>query len=224
MSFRRRNIGITATSGSLKAQTTAAATSLLSDAPPSSEKRDAGVAVPPKGSDLRPGAASSTNTNTPASTTTSTSAAAAVTLKTTALPGIRPSPVDGRPTTSTGTASLDAVLAGHGSLPLGNSILVEESGTTDYAGILLRSYAAEGILQGHKIHVLGAGEFWTRELPGLSTGREGKTTNNSEKTEKMKIAWRYERLGEFGSGPAVRDGTWLLYFQFSRSSFLLHVM
>ncbi|KAK3202609.1 hypothetical protein GRF29_154g140011 [Pseudopithomyces chartarum] len=65
-------------------------------------------------------------------------------------PGTRPSPIDGRLTTSTGTPSLDAILAGHAGLPLGNSILIGESGTTDYAGALLRFYAAEGVVQGHK--------------------------------------------------------------------------
>ena len=200
MSFRRRNIELSASSGSLKpatVATAAASTSLSSDAFTSSE--NAGVASPVKGITTHPVTTSGANANTPTAAS-----------KPTTLPGIRPSPVDGRPTTSTGTASLDAVLAGHGGLPLGNSLLVEESGTTDYAGILLRYYAAEGILQGHKIHVLGAGEFWTRELPGLSTGREGKRIGNIEKTERMKIAWRYERLGEFGSGLAGRGGTWFL--------------
>ncbi|EAQ87965.1 hypothetical protein CHGG_04584 [Chaetomium globosum CBS 148.51] len=49
-------------------------------------------------------------------------------------PGIRPSPLDGRPTTSTGTSSLDQLLAGHGGLPLGTCLLVEEQGTTDFSG------------------------------------------------------------------------------------------
>ena len=47
--------------------------------------------------------------------------------------------------TSTGTASLDGLLGGHSGLALGNSLLIEESGTTDFAGALLKYYAAEGI-------------------------------------------------------------------------------
>ncbi|KAH7115964.1 paxneb superfamily protein-like protein [Dendryphion nanum] len=112
-------------------------------------------------------------------------------------PGVRPSPIDGRPTTSTGTPSLDALLAGHAGLPLGNSILIGETGTTDYAGALVRFYAAEGVVQGHYVHVVGMGEGWGRELPGISESKE--ESRRREKDEKMKIAWRYEGLGEFGS-------------------------
>ncbi|KAF2493829.1 PAXNEB family protein [Lophium mytilinum] len=118
--------------------------------------------------------------------------------------GLRPSPIDGRPTTSTGTPSLDGILAGHAGLALGSSLLLEESGTTDYAGMLLRLYAAEGVVQGHKVHVVGVGEHWGRELPGVVTGRESTDKGKRVGEDKMKIAWRYERLGEFGAG---REGS-----------------
>ena len=125
------------------------------------------------------------------------------------LPGLRPSPVDGRPTTSTGTQTLDDLLAGHAGLALGNSLLIEENGATEFAGALLRYYAAEGVVQGHKIHVVGVGEQWGRELPGLvglaALGKEDKVGVSVDK-EKMKIAWRYERLGEFGVGTAGSRG------------------
>ncbi|KIW33611.1 uncharacterized protein PV07_00447 [Cladophialophora immunda] len=119
------------------------------------------------------------------------------------LPGVRASPVDGRPTTSTGTASLDALLAGHSGLALGSTILIEESGTTDYAGALLRFYAAEGLLQGHHVHVVALPEQWGRELPGV-VGESEKRETPAE-TEKMKIAWRYESLGQFGAGAPARE-------------------
>lgn len=109
------------------------------------------------------------------------------------IPGVRPSPIDGRPTTSTGTPSLDAILAGHAGLPLGNSLLIGESGTTDYAGALLRFYAAEGVVQGHKVHVVAMGDHWEFELPGLA---EGKGNEEVKEKERMKIAWRYENLGQ----------------------------
>ena len=119
------------------------------------------------------------------------------------IPGVRPSPLDGRGTTSTGTHSLDGLLAGHAGLALGNSILLEESGTTDYAGTLLRFYAAEGVAQGHAVHVVGVGEYWGRDLPGLAgaadNDKETKKITTGDQ-ERMKIAWRYEGLGEFGAG------------------------
>jgi elongator complex protein 4 len=116
--------------------------------------------------------------------------------------GVRPSPLDGRLTTSTGTRSLDYLLAGHSGLVLGTSLMVEESGTTDFGGALLRYYAAEGVVQDHHVHVLGMNEAWGRELPGLSGVDGTKKPKEARKggEDKMKIAWRYERLGEFGAG------------------------
>ncbi|KAF2772705.1 PAXNEB-domain-containing protein [Teratosphaeria nubilosa] len=112
-------------------------------------------------------------------------------------PGIRPSPLTSHPVTSTGTPSLDDLLGGHSGLPLGHSILIEESGTTDYAGALLRSYAAEGLCQGHVVHVVGLGEGWVRELPGVAEGRKAKG-QDGDAAQRMRIAWRYERLGVVG--------------------------
>ncbi|KAJ5397822.1 hypothetical protein N7509_005935 [Penicillium cosmopolitanum] len=119
-------------------------------------------------------------------------------------PGIRPSPDDGRPTTSTGAPSLDNLLAGHAGLPMGKSLLIEENGTTDFAGALLRYYAAEGIVQEQKVHVVAMPEQWGRSLPGLIGTAESLDEKRSDrrKDERMKIAWRYERLGEFGAGVA----------------------
>ena len=119
--------------------------------------------------------------------------------------GVRPSPLDGRSTTSTGTLSLDKLLGGHSGLALGNSVLLEESGTTDYSGTLLRYYAAEGIVQGHQVHVVGVGEQWGRELPDAlgAVGDNDGESSKSFKNEKMKIAWRYESLGNFGAGTSI---------------------
>lgn len=108
----------------------------------------------------------------------------------------------------------------------------------------MRFFAAEGVLQGHKVFVVlggvggggggsggaggagaaaGWGERWGRDLPGLAAGssqtqvgkkqgddddhhhggggvRSKEEAAAGDKREKMKIAWRYERLGEFGGG------------------------
>ncbi|RDL30353.1 Uncharacterized protein BP5553_10231 [Venustampulla echinocandica] len=121
--------------------------------------------------------------------------------QTQAPPGTRPSPLDGRLTTSTGTRSLDSLLAGHSGLALGNSLLIEESGTTDFGGTLLKYYVAEGVVQKHVVHVLGVPEGWGRELPGLGLDDDdGRRKKKAADEDKMKIAWRYERLGEFGAG------------------------
>lgn len=126
------------------------------------------------------------------------------------IPGVRPSFLTSQPTTSTGCSSLDSLLGGHGGLALGTSLLVEESGTTDFAGALLKYYAAEGICHNHVLHVVGVGDGWVRELPGVaeerrSSRQEGFSAGDSEK---MKIAWRYEKLGQAGE-----RGAWQMFFK-----------
>ncbi|GAB7346938.1 hypothetical protein MBLNU459_g2001t2 [Dothideomycetes sp. NU459] len=122
--------------------------------------------------------------------------------------GVRPSPLTGQPTTSTGAYSLDSILGGHAGLALGSSLLVEESGTTDFAGALVRYYAAEGITQGHVVHIVGVGEQWVKDLPALVGTSDGADSFDQKKVkideEKMKIAWRYERLGQVDSDRAGR--------------------
>ncbi|KAJ2967256.1 hypothetical protein NQ176_g9749 [Zarea fungicola] len=117
-------------------------------------------------------------------------------------PGTRPSPHDGRLTTSTGTQSLDQLLAGHAGLPMGTSLLIEETGTTDFGGMLIRYYASEGLVQGHHVHVLGFSDSWRRELPGLGSDTKEKTAKpESSSDSKMKIAWRFTFANK-GSEPA----------------------
>lgn len=118
--------------------------------------------------------------------------------------GTRPSPLTSALVTSTGSPELDTLLGGHGGLALGASLLIGEHGTTDFAGALLRAFAAEGLLQGHVVHVVGVGEGWARDLPGVAEER-GKGRAGQEKSEaraavedRMKIAWRYENLGRAG--------------------------
>jgi len=117
--------------------------------------------------------------------------------------GVKLSSLSSQPITSTGSASLDSYLGGHGGILLGSSILVEETGPTDFAGTLLKLFAAEGVVQGHHVHVVGVPDQWTRELPGIyarskETSKSSSTdllkSNESLRDEKMKIAWRYERL------------------------------
>ncbi|KAG6124101.1 hypothetical protein E4U22_003653, partial [Claviceps purpurea] len=115
------------------------------------------------------------------------------------LQGTRPSPLDGRLTTSTGTVSLDYLLAGHSGMPLGSSLLIEEFGTTDFGGVILRYFAGEGLVQGHDVHVLGVGDSWRREIPGLREDREKANVQTAPDLRKMKIAWRYDSLGSQAS-------------------------
>ena len=123
--------------------------------------------------------------------------------------GVRSSPIDGRLTTSTGIQTLDELIAGHAGLPLGSSLMIEENGSTDFAGALLRFYAAEGLVQGHQLHLVGVTDKCYKDLPGdVETEDEQAMTRTSAGEPgdgRMKIAWRYESLGEVGA--STRGGS-----------------
>ena len=73
---------------------------------------------------------------------------------------------------------------------------LRKNGTTDYAGALLKLHAAEGLLQGHHVHVIGMPEQWGRELPGA--------TGEIDKRESVKRDGRQDedRLEVRGFGTA----------------------
>lgn len=115
--------------------------------------------------------------------------------------GLRPSAANGHPVTSSGCNSLDTVLSGHGGIPLGCGILVQENGTTDFASVLLRYFAAEGLCQEQHLWIGGGlGEAWARDLPAATDAMQEEETSNKKLEERMKIAWRYSSLGDFGTG------------------------
>lgn len=141
-----------------------------------------------------------------------------------AHPGVRPSPASSQKTTSTGCSHLDRVL-GHMGLPLGNSMIVEEQGTTEFSSVLCKLFAAQGImhnraesLSSHSdnthLCVVSSNHGFSKDLPGTYKGsskeikkskiakEQSKVTvqNLSEQAipsryKDLKIAWRY-KLGE----------------------------
>ncbi|KAM9906957.1 hypothetical protein OXX69_006600 [Metschnikowia pulcherrima] len=124
--------------------------------------------------------------------------------------GVRPSSVSSQPTVSTGCADLDKILV-HQGLPLSNSILIEESGTTDFASVLLRNFAAQGVMHNRvekntfrsHVIVIGPPAAWAKDLPGEYKGsskeqkkakiaRDSSQVSVANMAEKdLKIAWRY---------------------------------
>ncbi len=102
-------------------------------------------------------------------------------------------------TTSTGTPSLDELLGLGAGLALGSVLAIEEDGSTDYAGILLSCFASQGILNSQEVFVGAPEGAWPLRgsLPGLVKSKE-KTKKEGEVGDRMKIAWRYERLGVMG--------------------------
>lgn len=104
----------------------------------------------------------------------------------------------------------------HLGLPLGTSLLIEETGTTDFASVLLRNFAAQGVIHNRieknslycHVVVVGAPPSWAKDLPGEYKGsskdqKKNKIAQDSTKisvsnmAEKdLKIAWRYGINGD----------------------------
>lgn len=119
--------------------------------------------------------------------------------------GVRLSSKDARWITSSGSSSFDYYLSG--GIPM-KSLLVIEEDTMDYASVLLKFFAAEGLKQDHAIWLgPSIGETWFRQLPGDSD-RPNKNENSAgedshssppsknPQQERMKIAWRYEQVSK----------------------------
>lgn len=126
-------------------------------------------------------------------------------------PGVKPSIVlSNISCVSTGTKDIDTVLV-HGGIPTNCMLLVEEDGSTDFSGVLVKNYVSEGIVQNRKVGkvvnhciVLGMDASYGSELYDVYAGgrkerkkklvqdQEGKiSVSNINAGNEMKIAWRY---------------------------------
>lgn len=199
MSFKRKTVSLTSNPSRTPPQALGASTAV----PRGPMGANSGAAIPPRG---RP---------TP---TMATAANAAISAPKSILEhcGVRPSTQLSVPTVSTGSSSLDDVV-GHMGLPLGSMLLLEESGNTDFASVILRSFAAQSILQSRvtdsgamkesKVIVVGVDESWGSEIPGVYMDKKekkkmdiaqdnakvsvGNLAHDSAERKSMKIAWRY---------------------------------
>lgn len=147
-------------------------------------------------------------------------------------PGIKPSPASSDQTTSTGSFHLDKVL-GHSGLPLGNSLLIEEQGTTDFSSILCKLFSSQGVVHNRiesgavssnntHLIVLSLNQAFSKELPGVYKGsrkdikksmiaqEESKVTvqnltgkTNPARYNDLKIAWRYKLNNESGENEGL---------------------
>ncbi|KAK9234879.1 Elongator complex protein 4 [Lipomyces kononenkoae] len=98
-------------------------------------------------------------------------------------------------THSTGTASLDKLLL-HGGQPLGTSLLVIEDGATDFASVIARCYASQGIANSDVVVAVGTHPRWGLELPApVEDTKVDKKSPlfPSETARDLKIAWRYKK-------------------------------
>lgn len=116
----------------------------------------------------------------------------------TSIPGTRPSPYNSLPLLSLGLAPLDDLLGG--GLPLSSSLLLCQDHPTQYAALLVKFFVAQGLEAGQDVLVVEcAGEEGggvAEGLMGVDGGEEEKKVGNKVEEEKMKIAFRYEKMGK----------------------------
>ncbi|XP_032511652.2 elongator complex protein 4 [Danaus plexippus] len=102
------------------------------------------------------------------------------------------------PYVSSGIPSLDFIVGG--GLPVGSIFAVEEDVLGSYSRVLSKYFLAEGVVCKHGLFVASADEnpkLIIQELPTPCTVQEDKT--NQDVNSEMKIAWRYEGLGQVES-------------------------
>ncbi|KLO20258.1 PAXNEB-domain-containing protein [Schizopora paradoxa] len=109
--------------------------------------------------------------------------------------------------TSTGVPSLDDILGG--GIQLGTDVLLLNPDPHSSHATLVQKYCiSQGLASGHKVHVfdsdaedLVASCMWKQEAEPSSNSIPNQTSNEDEDPstgeDKVKIAWRYERMDKF---------------------------
>ena len=124
---------------------------------------------------------------------------------TTVYPGTRPSSASNISiVTSTGVASLDDILGG--GLPLSCLLLLAAPDVHSSYGELIQKYfIAQGLADGHRVYIVGQDPdsfvkdimWFSKSLTQKSTSEDSDEEGKSDLSQKVKIAWRYEKMKQF---------------------------
>jgi len=108
--------------------------------------------------------------------------------------------------TSTGIPSLDDIL-GDG-LQLGTNLLVlNPDSHSSHASLLQKYYIAQGLVSGHEVHVFGNDLDCLVDNCMWVPGVTGSTVEEEvQSDDKIKIAWRYERMEKFRTTVSSSSG------------------
>ncbi|XP_058800743.1 elongator complex protein 4 isoform X2 [Phymastichus coffea] len=117
------------------------------------------------------------------------------------IPGTKPTTRNAQLLISSGIPSLDHFIGG--GLPIGSILLIEEDTYSTYSKVMYKYFIAEGIVNNHLVFVATQETLPSEivsELPAVE--EESHTLKESSiKDEEMKIAWRYQNMKIFDSGP-----------------------
>ena len=105
--------------------------------------------------------------------------------------------------TSTGVVSLDDILGG--GLPLSCLMLLAAPDVHSSYGELIQKYfTAQGLADGHRVYIVGQDPdsfvkdiMWFSRSTQKSMSRDSDEEGNAELSQKVKIAWRYEKMKQF---------------------------
>ena len=119
-------------------------------------------------------------------------------------PGTRVSSASNLSTiTSTGVVSLDDILGG--GLPLSCLMLLTAPDVHSSYGELIQKYfTAQGLADGHRVYIVGQDPdpfakdiMWFSKSTQKSMSRDSDEERNVDLSQKVKIAWRYEKMKQF---------------------------
>ena len=105
--------------------------------------------------------------------------------------------------TSTGVPSLDDILGG--GIQLGTDVVILNADPhSAHSDLLQKYYIAQGIASNHEVHVLSPDGrhlvescMWTNSTPINEAPATEEDPESTNVEEKVKIAWRYERMQKF---------------------------
>jgi elongator complex protein 4 len=137
--------------------------------------------------------------------------------------GTRISVHNGQTLTSSGVASLDELMGG--GIPLGRILLLKQDNFSGYSNLLLKYFIAQGIALKHEISLVSLDNSPMELLSELMRVVEPSISDNDEEyvppiqrgvgrtlgslrpnsSEKMTIAWRYEKQGQFSQMSAKNN-------------------
>lgn len=100
-------------------------------------------------------------------------------------------------TVSSGISSLDDILGG--GIPLSCSFLVLAPDVhSAYGDLVQKYYISQGLVSEHELCIIGEhGLDFVRDCMWTGTGVDQPEDRDNPASEKIKIAWRYEKMGQF---------------------------